>query len=88
MKIVRCNFACNSTKPLKIAMYKSVPSDLKKIKLNTDRYQFHKDGSGRSDFGMDNTSAPAGADLPITHDPLVDSCAIKRAKVAGSARRK
>ncbi len=38
-------------------MYKSVPSDLKKIKLNTDLYQLHKDGSGRSDFGMDNTSA-------------------------------
>jgi AraC family transcriptional activator of pobA len=37
-------------------MYKSVPSDIKKIKLNSDLYKLHKNGTGKSDFGMDNTS--------------------------------
>jgi AraC-like DNA-binding protein len=37
-------------------MYKSVPTDLKKIKLNSDLYKFHKNRTGKSDFGMDNTS--------------------------------
>lgn len=37
-------------------MYKSVPSDLKKINLNADLYKLHKSGKGTSDFGMDNTS--------------------------------
>ena len=37
-------------------MYKSVPSDIKKIKLNSDLYKLHKKGAGKSDFGMDNTS--------------------------------
>lgn len=37
-------------------MYKSVPSDLKKIKLDADLYKLHKSGKGNSDFGMDNTS--------------------------------
>jgi AraC-like DNA-binding protein len=36
-------------------MYKSVPSDLKRINLNADLYQIHKTGEGNSDFGMDNT---------------------------------
>lgn len=37
-------------------MYKSVPSDLKKINLDADLYKLHKSGKGDSDFGMDNTS--------------------------------
>ncbi len=37
-------------------MYKSVPSDIKKIKLNSELYKLHKNGTGKSDFGMDNTS--------------------------------
>lgn len=37
-------------------MYKSVPTDIKKIKLDTALYKLHKDGSRQSDFGMDNTS--------------------------------
>ncbi len=37
-------------------MYKSVPTDIKKIKLDTDLYKLHKDGTGKSNFGMDNTS--------------------------------
>lgn len=37
-------------------MYKSVPTDLAKIKLDTDLYKLHKSGYGDSDFGMDNTS--------------------------------
>lgn len=37
-------------------MYKSVTTDIKKIKLNSDLYQLHKDGTGKSNFGMDNTS--------------------------------
>jgi AraC-like DNA-binding protein len=37
-------------------MYKSVPTDLAKIKLDTDLYKLHKSGNGNSDFGMDNTS--------------------------------
>lgn len=37
-------------------MYKSVPSDLKRINLNADLYQLHKTGEGNSDFGMDNTA--------------------------------
>ncbi|GAB4457693.1 MAG: helix-turn-helix transcriptional regulator [Bacteroidales bacterium] len=37
-------------------MYKSLPSDLKKINLDTDLYKLHKSGKGSSDFGMDNTS--------------------------------
>lgn len=37
-------------------MYKSVPTDIKKIKLNSDLYNLHKNRMGKSDFGMDNTS--------------------------------
>lgn len=37
-------------------MYKSVPSDLKKVNLNANLYQLHKTGKGNSEFGMDNTS--------------------------------
>jgi AraC family transcriptional regulator, transcriptional activator of pobA len=37
-------------------MYKGVPSDIKKIRLNSDLYKLHKAGTGKSDFGMDNTS--------------------------------
>jgi AraC-like DNA-binding protein len=37
-------------------MYKSVPTDLKKIKLNTDLFRLHKSGTDQSDFGMDNTA--------------------------------
>lgn len=37
-------------------MYKSVPTDLKKINLDNDLYKLHKSGKGNSDFGMDNTS--------------------------------
>jgi AraC-like DNA-binding protein len=37
-------------------MYKNVITDLKKVKLNTDLYDLHKSGKGKSDFGMDNTS--------------------------------
>lgn len=36
-------------------MYKSVPSDFKKINLDADLYKLHKSGKGHSDFGMDNT---------------------------------
>ncbi len=36
-------------------MYKSLPSDIKKIKLDSDLYRFHKNGMGKSEFGMDNT---------------------------------
>ncbi|GAB4330950.1 MAG: helix-turn-helix transcriptional regulator [Flammeovirgaceae bacterium] len=36
-------------------MYKSVPTDLKRINLNADLYQIHKTGEGNSEFGMDNT---------------------------------
>jgi AraC family transcriptional activator of pobA len=37
-------------------MYKNVPPEIKKIKLDTDLYKLHKDGTGKSNFGMDNTS--------------------------------
>src|SRR5687768_14095298 len=37
-------------------MYKSVPSGLKKINLDRDLYKLHKNGTVKSDFGMDNTS--------------------------------
>ncbi len=37
------------------AMYKSVPSDLKKINLDAELYRLHKSGKRDSDFGMDNT---------------------------------
>jgi hypothetical protein len=37
-------------------MYKSLPSEIKKIKLDSDLYKLHKNGTGNSDFGMDNTS--------------------------------
>lgn len=37
-------------------MYKSVPTELKKIKLDTDLYKLHKNGSCSSNFGMDSTS--------------------------------
>ncbi|HEX5150886.1 MAG TPA: helix-turn-helix domain-containing protein [Parafilimonas sp.] len=37
-------------------MYKSVLTDLKKIKLDADLYKLHKSGKGNGDFGMDNTS--------------------------------
>ncbi len=37
-------------------MYKSVPTDLKKINLDTDLYQLHKSGNEVSNFGMDNTA--------------------------------
>lgn len=36
-------------------MYKSVPADLKKINLNTDLYNYHKNSETSSSFGMDNT---------------------------------
>ncbi len=38
-------------------MFKSLPSDIKKIKLDTGLYKLHKDGTGKSNFGMDNTSS-------------------------------
>ncbi|HOZ96401.1 MAG TPA: helix-turn-helix domain-containing protein [Niabella sp.] len=41
-------------------MYKNVPSDLKKINLNSDLYKLHKSGKGTSDFGMDKTSELLG----------------------------
>ena len=39
-------------------MYKSVPTDIKKIRLDADLYALHKHGHGHglSEFGMDNTS--------------------------------
>jgi len=37
-------------------MYKSVQPDIKKIQLNADLYKLHKNGTGESEFGMDNTS--------------------------------
>lgn len=37
-------------------MYKSVPADIKKIRLTTDLYQLHKTGTDESSFGMDNTA--------------------------------
>lgn len=37
-------------------MYKSLPTNIKKIKLDTDLYRLHKNGTGKSNFGMDNTS--------------------------------
>lgn len=39
-------------------MYKSVPTDIKKIRLDADLYALHKHrhGHGLSEFGMDNTS--------------------------------
>jgi len=37
-------------------MYKSLPSDIKKIGLDKDLYKLHQDGAGKSNFGMDNTS--------------------------------
>ncbi|MBK9736441.1 MAG: hypothetical protein IPO92_16390 [Saprospiraceae bacterium] len=39
-----------------VKMYKSVPSDLKKIILNADLFTLHKSGNSNSNFGMDNTS--------------------------------
>ena len=38
-------------------MYKSISTDIKKIKLNSELYELHKQGFGTSTFGMDNTSA-------------------------------
>ena len=38
-------------------MYKSLPSDIRKIDLDTDLYKLHKDKSVASQFGMDNTSS-------------------------------
>jgi AraC-like DNA-binding protein len=37
-------------------MYKSVSTDIEKIKLDSDLYKLHKGGNGDSDFGMDKTS--------------------------------
>jgi AraC family transcriptional regulator, transcriptional activator of pobA len=37
-------------------MYKSVSTDIKKARLDTDLYKLHKSGKGKSEFGMDNTS--------------------------------
>ncbi len=37
-------------------MYKNIPADIKKIKLDADLYTLHKDRTGKSKFGMDNTS--------------------------------
>ena len=37
-------------------MYRSVSSDIKKVKLNSDHYKLHKNGNEKNDFGMDNTS--------------------------------
>ena len=36
-------------------MYKSISTDIKKIKLNTELYQLHKQGAVQTAFGMDNT---------------------------------
>lgn len=37
-------------------MYKSVPTDIKNIHLDTDLYKFHKSGQSESNFGMDKTA--------------------------------
>ena len=37
-------------------MYKSLSKDIKQIKLNTELYKLHKYESGKTEFGMDNTS--------------------------------
>ena len=37
-------------------MYKSLSADIKKIELNTDLYQLHKQGTVQTAFGMDNTA--------------------------------
>ncbi|TAK50441.1 MAG: AraC family transcriptional regulator [Saprospiraceae bacterium] len=37
-------------------MYKSVPADIRQVKLDTELYKLHKDGTGKSNFGMDNTA--------------------------------
>ncbi len=37
-------------------MYKSLPTSIKRIQLNSDLYDLHKNGTGKSEFGMDNTS--------------------------------
>ena len=36
-------------------MYKSIPTDIKKIELNTSLHKLHKKGEVKSDFGMDNS---------------------------------
>ena len=36
-------------------MYKSVPTDIKKIKLDNALFRLHKKSTGNSSFGMDNT---------------------------------
>ncbi len=36
-------------------MYKNLPSDIKKVQLDANLYKLHKDGTGKSHFGMDNT---------------------------------
>ena len=38
----------------RISMYKSISTDIKKIKLNTELYQLHKQGAVQTAFGMDN----------------------------------
>ncbi|HNR07814.1 MAG TPA: helix-turn-helix domain-containing protein [Saprospiraceae bacterium] len=37
-------------------MYKSVSTGIRQVKLDTELYKIHKEGKGKSDFGMDNSS--------------------------------
>ena len=37
-------------------MYKSIPTDIKKIELGTSLYKLHKKGETKSGFGMDNSA--------------------------------
>ncbi len=36
-------------------MYKSIPADIKKVRLDANLYALHKSGTSIADFGMDNT---------------------------------
>ncbi len=36
-------------------MYKNIPAEFRKFKLDNELFLIHKTGSGKSDFGMDNT---------------------------------
>ncbi len=40
---------------MKTDMYKNVPTDFKKLKLDHDLFNIHKNSTGKSSFGMDNT---------------------------------
>ncbi len=57
-------------KSLNLCMFKGVPKDIKKIKLDSGLYKLHKEGTGKSNFGMDNTSEllDAGFGLYSTTD--------------------